>query len=230
MSAIPILNIAIDLLKIVDRHNGLKLTPKGNLQTKIVQELYNKKYITDEFIENGISKLNSEEKWDVLHTVKLVLKLSKLLRVRKGKLVIPAMTEDKLLKDQRSEIFSSFFQAFTTQFNWAYNDGIANEEVGQIGFLYLLHLVKKYGGDYRDIKYYVTLYFRAFPMLQSTEEDDEDASLFNESEFGLKIRFFGRFAFWFGLIESKNKNQKIYLEKNFKIKKTEILSNLLHQS
>ena len=229
-SNIPIFNIVSDLLLLIENNKGLKLTSKGNLPKKVVQKLYDKKYITDELIEHGISKLTSEEKWIVLHTVKIVLKQSKLVRVYNGKLTTLKETKNKLQKNQIGQIFSSFFQAFTTRFNWAYNDGFENEDIGQIGFLYLLYLFNKYGNEYRDIDYYINLYLKAFPIFKLHEKNKKDMIFHGEPERVLKIRFFERFAFWFGLLEIQNKKSNIAFAENIKIKKTAVLSNLIRST
>ena len=71
----PIFQIAKHLLKEMKDNEGIKLTSTGNLPPRIVNEIYARNYITDSAIEAGITKLNQEAKWDILHCSKIVLKL-----------------------------------------------------------------------------------------------------------------------------------------------------------
>jgi len=226
LTDIPIFKIVLELLSIINSNNGVKLTPKGNLPVNIVKEIYNKRYMTDILIEKGITKLNQEERWMVLHTTKIVLKLSGIIRKFKGKLIISKQAKAELEKDQILKLFLKFFRAYTNQFNWAYNDQFENEQAGQTGFLFLLYLVNKYGAKYRDIKFYTNLYLKAFPMF-AFESEEYGGIKFDEAEFIILLRFFERFAAWFGLVKMKYETQKNYFEKSTFIKKTDILTNLL---
>ncbi len=156
-----------------------------------------------------------------LHCTKIVLKISKLIRTYKGKLLLPKRTKKCLMNDEYSELFHIFLNTFTTQFNWAYNDSSEDEEIGQVGFLYLLHLINKYGAEFRELSFYSDLYFKAFPVLKASE-----TSLFAiRNDFVIAIRFFDRFAEWFGFVE-------IHREKNsltgpVRVRRTKLLSYLL---
>ena len=57
---IPLLNQIKYSLQLVNDSVELKLTAKGFLPTKIVSDIYNQKFIKDEMIESGISKLYKE--------------------------------------------------------------------------------------------------------------------------------------------------------------------------
>lgn len=226
LNIIPIFNIVKYLLVILNKDNGLKLTPKGNLPLKVIKEIYNQKYIVDEFIEKGITKIHREENWIALYTIKRVLKLSGISRTYKGKLVITKQTKNDLEKGRFSNIFFKFFQGYTTRFNWAYNDRFENEENGQIGFLYLLYLVNKYGRAYRDSQFYADLYFKAFPIF-NIEEQRIEGIKYKERDRVIQTRFFKRFANWFGFVEIQYEDDKKYFSRSMTIKRTELLSNLL---
>ena len=226
LTQIPIFRIVLDLLNIIEKENGLKLTPKRNLATKIVKNIYSKKYLVDHLIENGITKLQREENWIVLHTIKIVLNLSGITRKYKGKLLLTKQTKNNLENDKVIEIFLKFLTGYITQFNWAYNDRYGNEEIGQIGFLYLLYLIKKYGDTYRDLTFYVDRYYKAFPVLKVTGKKIYGIDL-NESKRIVELRFFERFAAWFGFVEIQYQDKKNYFSGIDVIKKTEILNKLL---
>ncbi len=226
LTHIPIFRVVLELVNAIDKNGGLKLTPKGNLPTKIVKEIYSKKYILDDLIEMGITKVQREENWIVLHTIKIVLNLSGITRKYKGKLVVTRQTKGNLENEEFSEIFYKFLQGYTTQFNWAYNDRFANEETGQIGCLYLLYLINKYGSTYRKLTFYTDLYLKAFPMFEVDGEEIEGIR-YGKGEWVIEIRFFERFATWFGFIEIHYDKDNKYVARSIGIKKTEVLSNLL---
>jgi hypothetical protein len=217
----PVFKIIIELLLTL-KTKKIKLTRKGNLPLKIINDIYAKNYLPDELIESGIIKVRSETDWIVLHNSKLVLLLSGLARKQYNFLLLTKKCESLLKEEKYSEIFYEFLQAFTLKFNWAYNDAYDNEELGQLGFLYSLYLLRKYGNEKKDIKYYTDLYFSAFPSF--TESENGSRSM-NESAF--HTRFITRFALWFGFAEEDMKIGKSFWEFEIKIKRTEFLEQLL---
>ncbi len=226
----PTFNIVLDLLRYINQQDALKLTPKGNLQQKVMRELYDKKYLLDELIESGISNIRTEQDWMALHIVKTVLKFAGIIRQSKGKLLLVNKWKKKLESNEYCDIYIQFFKYFTTEFNWAYNDGYENEETGQTGFLFLLYLVNKYGKDFRDIHFYTQKYFRAFPMLFFVDNTINDDNRYNYAETAINIRFFERFAERFGLIEIRKNTEKSYFQREIEIKQTTFFVNSLHFS
>ncbi len=217
----PIFQITRHLLTEINDNEGLKLTSTGNLSPGLVNEIYTRKYIIDPAIEAGITKLNQETKWNILHCTKIVLKLSKLIRTYKGKLLLTTQTKKCLMNGEYSKLFHIFLNTFTTQFNWAYNDAFEDEEIGQTGFLYLLHLLNKYGLEFRELSFYSDLYFKAFPVFKVREE----SLLGLRSDFVIAVRFFERFAEWFGFVEIHREQNR--LTEPVRVRRTKLLSNLL---
>jgi len=149
------------------------------------------------------------------------VKLSKLIRTYKGKLLLTTLTKKLLTNGEYSEFFHIFFNTFTTQFNWAYNDAFEDEEIGQIGFLYLLYLINKYGTEFRESSFYSELYFKAFPVFKARE----NAVFPGSSNLALTVRFFERFAEWFGFVEIHRKQNR--LTEPVKVRRTKLLAHLL---
>ena len=206
---------------------GIQLTATGNLNRKLIIEIYEKRYLPDEHIDNGIVKLRSEKDWICLHGVHIVLKLAGFMRKRNNKLTLSQKRKVQFEKGKMSEIFFEFLQAYTTRFNWGYNDLYENDQIGQMGFLYLMYLFQKYGNDFRDLRYYCKRYYRAFPLLYI--DDNLSGGLkYGKSENIVNIRFVERFAKWFGFVESRErKNDQFRYQKEVKLRVTELLSNLL---
>jgi hypothetical protein len=226
----PIFNIVLDLLHYINQQDGLKLTPKGNLQQNVMRELYDKKYLPEEIIESGIANIRTEQDWMTLHIVKIVLKFSGIIRQTKGKLHLVKKWKKKFESNEYCDIYIQFFKYFTTAFNWAYNDSYENEETGQTGFLFLLYLFSKYGQDFRYIHFYTEKYFKAFPMLTIEDKTFIDNNRYNYGETAIDIRFFERFAERFGLVEIRINKAKSYFQREIEIKQTSFFVESLHFS
>ncbi len=217
----PIMKIIVELLLIL-KSNKIKLTQKGNLPPKIIKDIYAKYYLPDKAIENGIVKIRTEIDWIVIHNAKLVLTMAGLIRKKYNYLYLTKKCESLLKDDSLNNIFYEFLKTFALEFNWAYNDRHDDEKLGQIGFLYSLYLLNKYGKEKRDLNFYTNLYFLAFPSF--VENDDENYSM---KEFAYHTRFIDRFALWFGFAEEEITVGKNYLERDIKLKKTKLLEQLL---
>lgn len=61
LDQIPIFRIVEEYLKIIQRDKQIKLTPLGALPKKVMVELYDKRFLLDEYIESGIIKLWKED-------------------------------------------------------------------------------------------------------------------------------------------------------------------------
>ncbi len=217
----PIFNIALDLLVCMNQQDGLKLTPKGNLQRQVMQDLYDKKYLPEEIIESGIATIRTELDWVVLHNVKIVLKLAGIIRQAKGRLLLVNKWKKLLEANDLYSIYTHFYKCYTTEFNWAYNDGYENEHTGQHGFLFLHYLLNKYGRDFRDVKFYTEKYFRAFPMLFIEDNSIYGNKRYNYAESVVTTRFFERFAERFGLVEIGQDKENPYFQRELKIRRTD---------
>ncbi|MBU2506862.1 MAG: hypothetical protein KJ799_09075 [Bacteroidetes bacterium] len=216
-----ILKIIIYFLAKMSERN-IKLTQKGNLPFQIIKDIYTKNYFPDDWIESGIQKIRTETDWLILHNIKIVLVMAGLIRKKHNQLSQTRKCASLMMVENYSEIFYEFLKAFTSKFNWAYNDAFTDGGVGQIGFLYSLYFVNKYGSEERNFKYFSDLYFRAFPSFLENSEGKQ----FIESAF--RIRFFTRFAIWFGFIEENIAKEKQYIERKINLRRTNLLKRLIH--
>jgi len=216
----PIFNITLDLLVCMNQQDGLKLTPKGNLQRQVMKDLYDKKYLTDELIESGFGAIRSEEDWSAVHNIKIVLKFAGIVRQAKGRLLLVNKWKKLLEANDLYTIYTHFYKCYTTEFNWAYNDHFDNQYTGQQGFLFLLYLLNKYGKDFRDIHFYTEKYFRAFPMLYFKDNPLTASYSNNNAEWAVYHRFFERFAERFGLVEIGKDKENPYFQRELNIRRT----------
>lgn len=191
---IPIFNQIKFLLNLIKEKGELKLTKKGFLPVKVVASIYEQKYLTDFFVENGISKLYKEKDVPVVHIAKILLELSSLVKKRKDKL---SLTK-KGLKALESNhmLFESIFKTYITHFNWGYFDYFSDDQIGQLGFGFSLILLSKHGKNLRDASFYSKKYFKAFKF----EKEQSELSFVDSLSSCYKVRTFKHFLHYFGLV------------------------------
>lgn len=219
---IPILNQVKYLLKLVEKHSELKLTTKGFLPTKIVADIYNQKFIEDEMIEAGISKLYKETDSKSINLTRILLELSGLVKKRNNKLSLTRKGKS-VIKDNYT-LLMNIFITFGTKFNWAYYDGYGQNSIGQLGFGYPLILLNKYGREKRLDKFYADKYFKAFPKLIESIEPSQFQTKAVKAVRCFSIRTFDRFLNYFGLI---NIDKEKEWDADKYISKTKIFDKLI---
>ena len=196
----PLLSQIKHLLQIVEENGELKLTAKGFLPTKVVAEIYHQGFIKNQFIELGISKLYKETDALGVHLTRLIAELSGLVKKRHKKMSLTK--KGKVELNDNFKLFKSIFTAYTTKFNWAYNDGFGENDIGQLGFGFSLILLNKYGSEKQRNHFYTEKYFKAFPkLLELNEQSGNDSSYRCYS-----VRTFDRFLEYFGFIKIVKKS------------------------
>ncbi len=167
LDKIPLFRIIEEYLRIIEREGSIKLTPLGALQKKVVVELYYKRCITEDSIENGISKLHREQDAPAIVSARHTAQLAGLVRSHNGRLFLTTMATSLLTSNDRVSLFRKVIQAFTNAFNWSYNDGYEPHRVAQVGWGYSLWLLATYGNQPLPMDFYAQKYLRAFPMFLS---------------------------------------------------------------
>lgn len=163
LDQIPFFRITEALVHIVKREKKLKLTATGALPVKICEELYSHKFLTDELIEKGISKLIREDKCISIGCSSVVAQNSGLVKKVAGKLLLTKLGMRLLMPQNRLELFYCVFLTFAQKFNWAYNDHYSEYAVAQLGWAYSVYLLIEFGNEERNIDFYAEKYLQAFP-------------------------------------------------------------------
>ena len=138
----------------------LKLTAKGYIPPKIVEDLYEMgehSWNTDWF------KQKSEPKTEEVQVLRVVLRECGLIKIRTGKMSLTAKGK-KLLFD-RNELMRTVMLFLLRDYNTGWLDLCEDLEVGHVGRLYSLWLLHKYGGEWRHTDFYTAEYAKAFPMM-----------------------------------------------------------------
>lgn len=219
---VPIFNGVKFLLEQVVFNNGLKLTAKGFLPTKIVADLYNQKYFTEEMIEKGISKLYKETDSLYVRLCRILLEITGAVKKSKGKMTITVKGK-KFLGDEQLFI-EEILKAYCTRFNWAYFDGYESENIARLGCGFSIILLGKYGKELRDERFFANKYFEAFPMLK--ENVVPNYGTLEDYVFNCySYRMIEQFGLLTGLISIENSNRK-YSELK-KIQTTNLFEKLI---
>lgn len=205
LDQMPFFRLAEAFLKIVQREGSLKMTATGALPRKIVFELYEMKILPDLVIEKGITKLAKETDVISMLSVRYTCELAGAVKVIKGKLTMTKKGENWTKPENRSDLFKALFTAATTRLNWAIHDAYPPRAV-QDGFLFSIFLLMRAAPGVKTSEDFFPAYLAAFkPTLELFDADwftpeKNFRSCYN-------VRFFLRFADWWGFIDYVNPNK-----------------------
>jgi len=224
LDQIPLFKIVEDYLKIIQRDKHIKLTPLGALPKKVMVELYDKRFLLDEHIESGITKLWKEDDCIAIRSARLTAEIAGLVKKVSGKLTLTRTVTKLLETNNRLQIFRQFFQAFTNKFLWSFNDGYPEQPIGQLGWAFSLILLDRFGHQPQTVEYYADKYLRAFPKFITFFQPDYSTP---ERQFFrcYGVRTFDRFFLWFGFVTVDK--QKIFIDLDTdKFKRTDLVKRI----
>lgn len=204
LNSIPFFRICEEFLNIIKRDNYIKLTPLGALPKKTMVELYDHKFITEEFIESGINKLTKEQDSIAIQNARYVCEIAKLIKKRDNKLSLTKNGEKHL--EDREFLFKLILTTFSFDFNWSINDGYPDEPIAQYGNLYSIYCLMKFGNTVQKNKFYFEKYkmvFHKFNELFKTEFNTSKETQFFSC---YEVRTFYRFTDWFGFTQTTQAN------------------------
>lgn len=219
---IPLLNQIKYLTNLISVKGEIKLTNKGFLPTNVVSDIYQQRFLTDEYIERGISKLYKETDSLTINLTRLLIELAGIAKKRTGKLSLTKKGEKILSNDQK--LLKTIIEIFASKFNWAYYDGFGENHIGQLGYGFSLILLSKYGDKNRLDSFYSEKYFKAFPQLLDSIEPTY-GTLESYSTRCYSLRTFDRFLDFFGLINIEQERNGLDTIKH--ISKSKIFDKLI---
>lgn len=199
LDQIPLFRILEEYLKIIQRDKHIKLTPLGALPKKVLVELYDKKFLLDEFIEEGIVKVWREENVISIRSARMTAEMAGLVRKVAGKLTLTKAATKLLDTNNRLQLFKQFFQAFTKKFFWGFNDWYPEVPIGQIGWAFSVLMLDKFGDEARTLNFYGEKYLKVFPSFVSFFEPSY-ATAEKQLIQCYGLRTFERFLLWFGFV------------------------------
>ncbi len=210
----PMFNLVKYFLDLVKNKGEIKLTAKGFLPTKIVQDIYNQGFLEEYQFSSGISKLYKESDSLTVNLTRLLAELAGLTKKRNGKISLTKAGEKIATNNQK--LFELIFKTMTQKFSWAFYDGYEDQQIGQFGFGFSLILLAKYGTEKRLDYFYSEKYFKAFPQFfESITPPYGKVEQYASNCYS--VRTFERFMNYFGLVEIE-KQGKMLDRKKFIIK------------
>lgn len=218
----PIFNMTKYYLDIIQKTGEIKLTAKGFLPTKIVQDIYNQGFIQEYKFSSGISKLYKETDSVTVSLSRILAELAGFTKKRNDKLSL-TKTAENIISDNE-KLFILIFKTMAQKFSWAYNDRYEDEHLGQLGYGFSLVLLSKYGAEKRLDNFYAEKYLKAFPQfLESIKPNYGTVRQYAGSCYS--VRTFDRFLSYFGLVKIE-KLGTIIERKNY-ITRTDFFDKLI---
>lgn len=159
LNDIPLMRQVLHLMDILDK-SELKLTAKGYIPPKIVEELYQMgthSWNTDWY------KQKSEPKTEEIRVLRVVLKECGLVKTHTGKMSLTS--KGKRLLINRNELLRAVMLFLLRDYNTGWLDLWDDTDVGNLGRMYSLWLLHHYGKEWRHTDFYAGEYSRAFPTL-----------------------------------------------------------------
>jgi hypothetical protein len=227
LDKVSLFRVAEEFIRIIERDKYIKLTPLGALPKKVMVEIYDKRFIYDEFIESGITKLWKEQDCLAILSTKIVTEIAGITKKVNGKITLTKKGTNYLNQENRQEFFQLFISTFADKFNWGFNDYYPEKPIGQIGWTFTIYLLEKYGKEFQSESFYAEKYLKALPFFLNEFETDGYRTQKERYSNCYGARTFERFLEWFSLVETDRKIRKKWTE-DLNFKATEILTKIFH--
>lgn len=227
LDKVSLFRVAEDFIRIIERDKFIKLTPLGALPKKIMVELYDKKYIIDELIECGITKLWKEQDCIAIMSAKIVTEMAGITKKSNGKLTLTKQGLTFLKPANRQWFFELFMATFADKFNWGYNDLYTEKPIGKTAWSFTIYLLGKFGKEYQSDSFYAEKYLKALPIFLNEFKTGELRTDLEQFTTCFSVRSFERFLEWFGIVEIQKEGTRFF-DRNLKIRSTEILPKIFN--
>jgi hypothetical protein len=226
VSSSTVMRVCQVILSSIPDDKGLKLTVKGNLPRKVVENIRSLKTYRDRYTSIIGDRVLNEMDYMPAAFSRALLMVSGIVIVRKNRLFLTK--KGKSLMCDPAKMYVHLLEHFTMKFNKGFLDFYESKNIGNIAPAFALFLVSRYGDQKRDSSFFAKLYFKAFPMLL-----DEAWSAFSRREFMayscFTHRIFNKGFNLFGLVEISEEG-KDYTERKEFISKTGLFDQVFEVS
>ncbi len=222
----PMTEMCKIILERIDPEKGLKLTQKGNLPRQLVKDVHYSCINPEKEYHRLTMNINKEMDSATASMAHALIKISNLVKNQQNKLFLTEKGKKALGDDFL--LLKHLFTAFVNKYNKGYLDGYESEEIGHVGILFVLYLIKKYGEQEREAVFYANKYFQAFPMLvEQGETKPYYLSPYRQAENCFITRVINRGFSLFGFISKRHERRADYMTSYF-IKKAPLLENFFY--
>ena len=223
----PILTLVQWITNAIDE-KGLKATAKGNLPQKLCKESvidYRKHLPASDYLHR--LNISREDDFEDLHTTRIVLELSGLLRKTKGRFYLTRKYQQLVSKKGLAGIYPLILKTYSRKFNWAYRDGYDELPFIQQSFLFSMYLLKLHGNDWKPFLIYEDYFLQAFPMVI----DEGNSSHYRSAEDDVRscygFRALHRFLHFMGLASIESIPNDKPVSREYQIKKLPLLDEVV---
>lgn len=193
---VPFFNSVKYLLSMIKRENEIKLTSSGDLPNKFVKELYDKNFISDDFISDSKDiKSFKETEIRSIHLSKVICYVAKLVKTQRGSISLTRLGKE-IIKDD-FELLKILFISFYKDYNLSYMDSYPEFDFSQV-FPFFVLLIGKYGENKKSLDFYYDKMINAFPALHVPTDLDE----YIDIDVNIDFNEYCKKAFTFRLIEN----------------------------
>lgn len=227
-SEAPILRLVQSISAAIDE-KGLKATAKGNLPLKLCKQAkidYLQCLTEDDYLHR--ININSEEDFENLHTARILLELSGLLRKTRGRFFLTRKYQQLTGKTGLAGLYPPLLKIYCQKFNWAYRDGHKDIPFIQQSFLFSLYLLKLHGDDWKPFFIYEDDYLQAFPMMLDEAESQPYRSAEDSVRACYSLRTMDRFLRFMGLANIEKIPSDKPFPRNYQIRKLPLFESVVH--
>ena len=224
----PILQLIQAISATIDE-KGLKATAKGNLPLKLCKQAkvdYLQYLPAGDYLHR--TNISSEVDFENLHTARVLMELSGLLRKTKGRFFLTRKYQQLTGKTGLAGIYPQLLKTYCLKFNWAYRDGYEDIPFIQQSFLFSLYLLKLHGDDWKPFLIYEDYFLQAFPMVISEAESGPYRGAEDVVRSCYSIRTLDRFLHFMGLASIETISSDKPFSRDYGIRKLPLLESVVH--
>ena len=226
----PILHLIQAISAAIDE-KGLKATAKGNLPLKLCKQAkvdYLQYLPAGDYLHR--MNISSEEDFENLHTARILMELSGLLRKTKGRFFLTRKYQQLNGKTGLAGLYPLLFKTYCQKFNWAFRDGHEEIPFIQQSFLFSLYLLKLHGDDWKPFFIYEDYFLQAFPMVIDEGEPLPYRSAEDEVRHCYSLRTLNRFLHFMGLASIELIPSDKPFSRDYQIRKLPLLESVVRFS
>ena len=226
----PILHLVQEITAAIDE-KGLKATAKGNLPLKLCKLAkvdYQKFKPEGDYLYRR--NISSEEDFDDLHTARIILELSGLLRKTKGRFFLTKKYQQMIKKSGLTGLYPLLLKTYCRKFNWGFRDGYEEIPFIQHSFLFTMYLLKLLGDDWKPFFIYENYFLQAFPMVINEAESEPYRSAEDGVRACYSIRTLDRFLHFMGLTSIEKIPGDKPFKREYRIRKLPLLDEVVRFS
>ena len=226
----PILHLVQEITAAIDE-KGLKATAKGNLPLKLCKLAkvdYQKFKPEGDYLYRR--NISSEEDFDDLHTARIILELSGLLRKTKGRFFLTKKYQQMIKKSGLTGLYPLLLKTYCRKFNWGFRDGYEEIPFIQHSFLFTMYLLKLLGDDWKPFFIYENYFLQAFPMVINEVESEPYRSAEDGVRACYSIRTLDRFLHFMGLTSIEKIPGDKPFKREYRIRKLPLLDEVVRFS